>query len=300
MSVQYRVQHRTTFSYASDVTLSQQLLRLVPRATPTQIVDNSVILIDPTPMARRTRIDYFGNLLTRISIQEPHRRLSVQASSTVTIDAPPPPELESSPRWEFVRAEMRKPATHDAATAAGFCFPSPYIDVPPAITVLVHDLFVPEAPVLAATMALTQRIYKEFTYEGGVTDIWTPVKKVLELRKGVCQDFAHLQIAALRAIGLPARYVSGYLLTHPEPGKPRLIGADESHAWLSLWVPGLGWVDFDPTNNSMPSNEHIVLGWGRDYGDVSPIKGFIVGGGAHKLKVSVDVAPIAQAVASSS
>ncbi|MGH1361400.1 MAG: transglutaminase family protein [Burkholderiaceae bacterium] len=292
MSYQYRVQHSTTYSYEADVSLSQQLLRLTPRESAHQAVDGATILIDPSPVMRQTNTDFFGNHITRLALQEPHRRLSIQASSTITITPPAPIALEQTDPWEQVLAAVRKPVTHEAGTAAGFCFPSPYVDVPSNIGELVNDLFAPGRPLLEAVMALTNRIYTDFTYRGGVTDIWTPVATVLNKKQGVCQDFAHLQIAALRSLGLPAKYVSGYLLTHPPEGKPRLIGADESHAWLSVWLPGLGWVDFDPTNNSMPGHEHILLAWGRDYGDVSPIKGFIVGGGAHKLKVSVDVAPL--------
>jgi transglutaminase-like putative cysteine protease len=141
-------------------------------------------------------------------------------------------------------------------------------------------------------MELTSRIHRDFKYQGGVTDVSTPVLEVLETRRGVCQDFAHLQIACLRSLGLPARYVSGYLLTHPPPGKPKLAGADESHAWLAVWCPELGWVDFDPTNNQIPNLEHITVAWGRDYGDVSPVSGFIFGGGEHEVAVAVDVMPV--------
>lgn len=294
MSHTYKVQHKTTFSYERDVTLSQQLLRLTPRESANQQVLSPSVLIDPPPMVRHQSNDYFGNQLIRMSLQESHRRLAIHANSTIVVNPPDAFDLELSAPWETVVDAVRKPLTRDAALAAGFCFPSPYVDVPSGINELIHDIFTPERPILSAAMALTSRIYTEFAYRGGVTDIWTPVKTVLEKRQGVCQDFAHLQIAAIRSLGLPVRYVSGYLLTHPAPGEPRLVGADESHAWLSVWTPDLGWVDFDPTNNSIPRHEHILLAWGRDYGDVSPIKGFIVGGGAHKLKVSVDVAPADQ------
>jgi len=294
MTFTYKVQHKTTFSYQSDVMLSQQLLRLSPRESANQRVLSPSVLIDPPPMVRQQSNDYFGNLLIRVSLQEPHRRLAIHANSTIVVAPPKPFEPDQSAPWETVVDAVRKPLTREAALAAGFCFPSPYVDVPPNIGELIHDIFTPARPILSAAMALTSRIYTDFNYRGGVTDIWTPVRTVLDKRQGVCQDFAHLQIAALRSLGLPVRYVSGYLLTHPAPGKPRLVGADESHAWLSVWTPDRGWVDFDPTNNSMPHHEHILLAWGRDYGDVSPIKGFIVGGGAHKLKVSVDVAPIAE------
>ncbi|MFK7965503.1 MAG: transglutaminase N-terminal domain-containing protein [Burkholderiaceae bacterium] len=293
MSFTYKVQHKTSFSYQSNVTLSQQLLRLSPRESANQRVDSQSVLIDPSPMVRQQRNDYFGNQLIRVALQEPHRRLAIHANSTITVNPPDALDPEQSMPWESVLEAVRKPVTRDAALAAGFCFPSPYVDVPAGIGELTADVFTPGRPILSAVMALTTRIYSEFNYRGGVTDIWTPVSSVLEKRQGVCQDFAHLQIAAIRALGLPVRYISGYLLTHPAPGKPRLVGADESHAWLSVWSPEQGWIDFDPTNNSMPRHEHILLAWGRDYGDVSPIKGFIVGGGSHEIKVSVDVAPVA-------
>lgn len=292
MNITYRVQHRTTFNYVSDVSLSQQLLRLTPRNTAQQTVLADTILVEPAPVVRRTSRDWFGNETNFVSVQEVHRRLIVHASSSVQVQQPDWPSLDSGEGWEATRHAVDYPESDEAVRAAAFCFPSPYVDIAPGVAALVDDLFTPRRPLLEATMALTQRIFETFEYRGGVTDVWTPVATVLENRQGVCQDFAHLGIACLRSIGLPARYMSGYLLTRPPPGKERLVGADESHAWMSVWLPDFGWIDFDPTNGLMPGCEHIVLGWGRDYGDVSPINGFILGGGAHELKVSVDVAPI--------
>lgn len=290
---QYKVQHTTSFSYGSAVTLSQQLMRLTPRRSARQEMHGSTILIEPSPEIRSVSTDYYGNETTYVSIQEPHDRLVIGASSTVQVTPPFMPVLTATTPWQQLAQIMRAPATQPSLDAVQFCFPSPHVDIPVSVGELIEDIFTPERPVLDAVMALTTRIYQNFTYKGGVTDVHTSVSDVLANRQGVCQDFAHLQLACLRYLGLPARYVSGYLVTHPAPGETKMIGADESHAWISVWTPELDWVDFDPTNNLMPSNEHVILGWGRDYADVSPVNGFIVGGGGeHKLSVQVDVTPI--------
>jgi transglutaminase-like putative cysteine protease len=174
-----------------------------------------------------------------------------------------------------------------------FAFGSPYIALDREARDYALPSFTAGRPILEAAMDLTSRIFEDFEYQGGVSDVSTPVRQVLKMRKGVCQDFAHLEIACLRSIGLAARYVSGYLLTHPPPGQRKLVGSDASHAWLAVWAGELGWIDLDPTNNAMPDSEHITVAWGRDYGDVSPMNGFIIGGGAHTVTVGVDVAPAA-------
>lgn len=267
-------------------------MRLTPRDTNTQQVLAHTLLVEPAPVVMTRSSDYFGNINNYASVQEPHTKLSIKASSTIRVAPLPPPVLADSAPWESIRSAMRSPDIGHAVDAAQFCFPSPHIDIPATVSELTHDLFTPGRPILEAVMSLTTRIYSDFSYQGGVTDIRTPVSEVLTSRQGVCQDFAHLQLACLRYLGLPGRYVSGYLLTHPAPGEKKLVGADESHAWISVWTRENGWVDFDPTNNLIPSNEHIVLGWGRDYADISPINGFIVGGGTHQLEVSVDVSPV--------
>jgi transglutaminase-like putative cysteine protease len=180
----------------------------------------------------------------------------------------------------------------DVLEAYQFAFESPYAATSDAVHAYALESFVPARPILEAAMDLTARIHRDFEYRGGVSDVSTPVADVLSMRQGVCQDFAHLEIACLRSFGLPARYVSGYLLTRPPEGREKLVGSDASHAWLAVWAGADGWVDFDPTNDMIPGVEHITLGWGRDYGDVSPINGFIVGGGAHQLTVAVDVNPV--------
>jgi transglutaminase-like putative cysteine protease len=228
-------------------------------------------------------------------VQEPHDRLLVHASARIDVGPRPPIAAQLSPPWEAViraLAGARDEATLDAYQ---FAFDSPYITVDDDVRAYALPSFTPDRPVLDAAIDLTARIFHEFTYEGGVTDVSTPVHEVLMQRRGVCQDFAHLQIACLRSLGLPARYVSGYLMTRPPEGQQKLVGADASHAWLSVWCPALGWVDFDPTNNLIPGDEHITLAWGRDYGDVSPINGMIIGGGSHEVAVAVDVVPAPQA-----
>jgi transglutaminase-like putative cysteine protease len=204
---------------------------------------------------------------------------------------PAPIDLGASEPWVETRELLAAADDDPLLQAFQFAFDSPYSVANDDIRDYALQSFVGDRPVLEAAMDLTSRIYDEFEYRGGVSDVSTPVRDVFAMRKGVCQDFAHLEIACLRSIGLAARYVSGYLLTHPPEGKEKLVGADASHAWLSVWSRSNGWVDFDPTNDVIPNVEHITIGWGRDYGDVSPINGFIVGGGAHQIAVAVDVNP---------
>lgn len=286
----YEVSHRTTIEYSAPVSLSQQLMRLTPRTTPQQLVDQHSMLVEPAPSTRLEQDDYFGNRLTFLTLRDPHKRLVVHARSTVRVG--PARTLADGVPWDRVAALMRAPDGPTAARASLFAFRSPYVDLPATADELTRDLFTAQRPLLDAVRALTGRINREFRYQGGLTDVWTPVETILAHRKGVCQDFAHLQIACLRRLGLPVRYVSGYLVTHPPPGQPKLVGADESHAWLSVWSPEVGWVDFDPTNDVLPGEEHVTIGWGRDYGDVSPMNGVIVGGGNHDVTVSVDVAQV--------
>lgn len=286
----YDVNHVTTFDYEQPVSVSHQLLRLTPRRGARQRVAKSTLLIEPAPAVRTQRLDFFANEVTYVTVSEPHERLTIHASSRIEVEPADESFLDLGPSWEEVAGTLRTPRALDAIEASQFCYPSPYIDFDAEITDYARRTFGPARALLPGVLELTARIFDDFTYEGGVTDVWTPVRDVFENRRGVCQDFAHLEIACLRSIGLAARYVSGYLLTKPPEGKERLIGADASHAWLSVYCPGLGWIDVDPTNNLLPTDEHIALAYGRDYGDVSPTTGVIVGGGAHRVSVSVDVA----------
>jgi len=288
----YDISHTTVFDYAQPVSVSHQLLRLTPRQHGRQRVLRSALIIEPAPATRTSRRDYFGNEVTHITVQEPHERLVIRAGSRVEVDPPNPSFLDFGVSWEDVANELRTLGQLDAIAASQFCFASPYVDVDERAFEYGARSFPAGAGLISSVLDLTARIHSEFVYEGGVTDVFTPVAEVLEKRKGVCQDFAHLQIACLRSLGLAARYVSGYLLTRPPEGRERLVGADASHAWLSVWCPPIGWIDVDPTNNVLPKDEHISLGWGRDYGDVSPTTGVIVGGGAHSVSVGVDVARV--------
>ena len=260
----YQVTHRTTFTYTQPVAISHHALRLTPRSHPRQSCLGSTLVIDPVPTVRSEGEDYFSNPLTHLTIQTPHSALMVEAQTLVDVVKPDPMHVDQSPPWDQVVQQLQGPTDSATLEAQQFMYDSPYITIDDDTYDFVHECFPPGRPILAGVMDLTSRIFREFTYEGGVTEVSTPVNDVLTARKGVCQDFAHLEIAALRSLGLPARYISGYVLTHPPEGKEKLIGADASHAWLSIWGPDLGWVDFDPTNNCIPSDEHITLAWGRD------------------------------------
>lgn len=288
----YDVRHETTFTYTQVVSISQHVLHLMPRETPRQKRLDFSLRVQPEPSQQSSSEDYFGNTVHYLTMQEPHERLCVESRSRIEVMTPEEPlALAAAPPWEEVAATLRASAP-ESFTAQPFAFDSPYVVSGSEPRAYALASFAPGRSILEAAMELTSRIFDEFEYQGGVSDVSTPVHRVLKMRKGVCQDFAHLQIACLRSLGLAARYVSGYILTHPAEGQVKLVGADASHAWLSLWAGDLGWIDFDPTNNSIPSTEHVTVGWGRDYGDVSPINGFIVGGGAHELAVGVDVIPV--------
>ena len=289
--MEYRVRHRTTYHYLQPVAQSQHLLHLAPRATPRQTVVETHIAVTPPPTRRTERLDAFGNLAEWVTLEDPHTMLEILAESRVTEAAGPPRDAARSVPWEAVRSALERPDGPDAAEAVEFLFDSPLVQ--PALDLSAYALasFPPGRPVLAGAIDLMGRIHADFRYDTTVTDATTPVDRVFEIRAGVCQDLAHVGIACLRAIGIPARYVSGYLLTMPPPGMPRLVGADASHAWFAAWCPPYGWVDFDPTNDVLPGTGHVTVAWGRDYGDVAPINGVVVGGRDHTIEVGVDVAP---------
>ena len=288
----FDVKHKNAFAYSQDVSISHHILHLVPRDTPRQALHNSTIIVDPAASLRLERRDFFGNPVTYLTVQEPHHLLKVLASSRVEVQPLGEFATTDSPPWETVVDQLRRDTTFEVLDAAQFSFDSPYAESTEDIYRYAQQSFTPGRPLLQATEALTAAIFNEFEYQGGVTDLSTPPQQVLSTRKGVCQDFAHLQLACLRSLGLPARYVSGYLLTKPPEGQERLVGADASHAWIAVWCPNVGWIDYDPTNNLLVNDEHVTLAWGRDYGDVSPIKGFMLGGGSHEITVEVDVAPV--------
>lgn len=291
----YRVIHETHYRYDSVVHLSQQLLHLTPRPCPYQQCEAHRIEVDPAPAERYEREDYFGNRIVHVALETPHSHLLVHAESVVSVK-PHAPAIDSfaALAWEQVRAQLQVPGSGPALDACQFAFESPFIRSSPALLEFAQASFGPGRSLVDALFELTQRIHDEFEFDPEATSVTTPLPQVLKERRGVCQDFAHLQIASLRALGLAARYVSGYILTTPPPGQPRLIGADASHAWVSVFVPDFGWIDVDPTNNLVPDTQHITLAWGRDFSDVSPLRGVILGGGEHELEVRVTVMPLAE------
>lgn len=291
--MRYRVRHRTTYDYPQEVSHSQHLLHLEPRATPRQTVERTALLVTPAPVERQRRLDAFGNAAEWLTLDERHTTLEILAESEVTVAAGAPPDAAASLSWEQVARRLEVPSGEEARGAVPFLFDSPFTWFTADLAGYARPSFAPGRPCLAAAIELMGRIHADFRYDTTVTDVSTPVDRVFALRAGVCQDLAHLAIACLRALGLPARYVSGYLLTHPPPGKEKLQGADASHAWFAVWAPPFGWVDLDPTNNLLPGDEHVTLAWGRDYGDVAPINGVVVGGGEHSVEVGVDVIPVA-------
>ena len=300
--MKYRVTHTTEFLYDAPVGLCHNEARLLPLELPHQKVLSATLKIEPSPHDRFERLDYFGNRTTYFSIQEPHESLLVTAVSEVQVDPPDPgghpaarlqeAGLFDSPEsrtWESVRDRLRSERSAAIIEAFQFSFDSPMVGVDEQLAAYARPSFPPGRPFDEAVQDLMQRIFREFKYDPEFSTIATPLDQVLEHRSGVCQDFAHLAIGCLRSLGLAARYVSGYIETVPPPGKQRLVGADASHAWFSVFAPGYGWLDFDPTNNQIPREQHITLARGRDYADVTPLKGVAFGGGQHKLRVAVDV-----------
>ncbi len=289
----YRITHRTTYEYSEAVTVSHHAARMAPRATAHQASEGFHLRIHPTPAVQSTRTDYFGNSVCVFSIQGLHRKLDVTVTSTVEIKLPPALDLILSPGYEEVRRLFLEPVSPQLCEAYQFVFDSLLVESRPEYAAYAMESFTPSTPVLQGVRDLTRRLHKDFKFDAKATTVATPLAEVWANKHGVCQDFAHMAIACLRSIGLPARYVSGYLRTKPPPGKPRLVGADQSHAWFSAYCPTTGWVDFDPTNDCLPGEEHPVVAFGRDFSDVSPLTGILTGGGKHVVRVGVDVEEIA-------
>lgn len=290
--MRYRVTHATTYAYDEIVSICHNELRLEPRATPRQRCVATVLEIEPTPAVLSTELDYFGNRASFFTVQEPHHRMLVTAKSELEVAAARQPQPEATPAWDDLRSALRQDTSAEGLAAFELSFESPLVPLSSAFAEFAGPSFPPGRPILDAVLDLTSRIHGEFEYRPGATSVTTPALAVLEQRHGVCQDFAHVEIACLRAWGLPARYVSGYIRTRPAPGRGRLVGADASHAWVSIWTGDAGWIDLDPTNDLIADDQHVTLAWGRDYGDVAPIKGVILGGGGHTVEVAVDVEPV--------
>jgi len=296
MTARYRITHQTCYQYDHMVSLSQQLLHVEPRPLDWQRVLSASLHIQPKPAQQHDQQDPFGNPCTRLELTQPHQALVISAEMQIEVLSRPRPGLDASLAWDEVVATCRyagRPQPH--LEVLPFRQESPHVRIKHEFARYAAGCFPAGRPVLAGARALMEQIHDEFTFDAEATQIGTPLMEVLERRRGVCQDFAHLMIACLRSLGLPARYVSGYLLTQPPPGQPRLIGADASHAWVSVWCPRTGWVDFDPTNRVIPDDQHITLAWGRDFSDVSPLRGVIIGGGSHQLEVEVTVMPLDEA-----
>jgi transglutaminase-like putative cysteine protease len=290
--MKYRLTHTSTYDYESPVVHARHLVRKRPRQLKSQMVEQFVLRSNPAAVWSAEEFDFYGNTVDVIELIEPHETLSVTATSLVTVSRteidPALPSLGHS--WEAASERIRADAGY--YDTWGLTMDSPF--VPRLLELREYGLstFEPGRSLLSAILELNERIYDEFTYDPEFSDIATPLVKVLREKRGVCQDFAHLTLGVLRSFGLAARYVSGYLETFPPEGKPRLVGADASHAWASVFVPDYGWLDLDPTNNLTPSERHITVAWGRDYSEVSPLRGVVHGGGKHTVNVSVDVAPV--------
>jgi transglutaminase-like putative cysteine protease len=290
-----RVIHETAYDYVPPVKTAQHMAHLKPRHDGQQQVLSHSLAITPAPAQQSETTDVYGNARAFFSLAAAHDELMVVADSVVSTRDEPEPQ-ESLP-WETVRERMRYHRKAAWDPASEFVFASPYVPRHENFLAYARPCFAPGRPLWEAASELMERIHHDFEYETEATDVSTPALAALELRKGVCQDFAHIMLGCLRSLGLPARYVSGYLLTQPPPGKPRLVGSDASHAWVSVYLPGEDraggvWADLDPTNDRMPGEDYVRLALGRDYSDVSPIRGVIHGGANHTLRVAVTVLPV--------
>jgi transglutaminase-like putative cysteine protease len=285
----YKIVHRTSYKYKYPVSVGNHVACLKPRSIRRHSLRQSELTIKPTPASITERLDYFGNHLCYFTVEEPHDELIVEARSEVVMEDRAASSPTHSPAWEEVAAALPRDQYPDVLEAYQFRFESPRIRLKEEFADYALQSFTPGRPFHEALLHLTARMHTDFRFDSKVTTVRTPIEEVFQKRRGVCQDFAHVEIACLRSINLAARYVSGYLRTYPPPGQPRLVGADASHAWVSCFCPGSGWLDVDPTNNVVPSDGHVTLAWGRDFGDVSPLHGLILGGGVHTLKVAVDL-----------
>jgi len=289
--MRYDVLHETIYNYERPVVLSQQLLHLTPRVVDFQRLGAHRIEVEPAPAETSTRDDYFGNPVTQIMLAAPHASLIVRSHSSVEVlprESPPAGEP-----WERVRDSLRRNNGETLLEPMQFLYESPHIEFFRDLAAYAEPSFGKGRDLLDAALDFTHRIHADFTFDPKATSVSTPLREVLAKRRGVCQDYAHFMTGCLRMLGLPARYVSGYIQTIPPPGKPRLIGADASHAWVSLYCGEAGWIDLDPTNDMLVGEQHITLGWGRDFSDVTPMRGVILGGGEQDLEVRVTVAPLA-------
>lgn len=290
--MRYRVRHITEYTYGAPVSLCYNMAHLLPRDTRNQRCLNQKIQINPPPVYQNEGEDYFGNQTFYFSIQEAHKKLVIDVSTDfeiVPMDAYQQQTLPAMTCGEL-RQLLSTPNTPELRMAKEYLLDSPQIRRSSELQAYAESTFHDDAPIIEAALNFTHKIFTEFKFDPNTTTVATPLEQVLKQRSGVCQDFAHLAIGCLRSVGIPARYMSGYLETLPPPGQEKLVGVDASHAWFAVFIPNLGWIEFDPTNDLMPSDQHIVTAWGRDYSDVTPLQGVIFeGGGSQQLAVSVDV-----------
>jgi transglutaminase-like putative cysteine protease len=293
--MRYEIIHRTIYKYQEPISVGHHLARLAPKNDGRQTLLWHGLDIDPAPSTMAGHTDYFGNRVLFFALHGSHKELVVTAHSRVIVNDPVIPDPLMTPPWETLRDGVRADELTPDAEAGEFSFPSPFIKPDPVFAKYALTSFIPGRAVLAAAIELNSRMFRDFKFDPKATDVATPILEAFKLRRGVCQDFAQIYIACLRSIGLPVRYVSGYLETLPPPGKPKMVGADASHAWVSVWCGAQnGWVDLDPTNNCLPSSRHISVAIGRDFGDVSPLRGVVYGSGDQELKVQVDVRPMSE------
>jgi transglutaminase-like putative cysteine protease len=298
--MKYRLRHTTSYSYSWAVDISYHMLHLALPELPRQRVKACTVTTSPSAGRLTEHVDHFGNRAAYLMLEESHTRFDVELRAEVEVDAFVPPDLKSTPAWEDIRDALAGDGFPAVVAENEFAHDSPLALPSGEAIQYALQSFTPGRPVLEAARELTGRIFRDFRYDPAATEIFTPVAAVMQKRAGVCQDFAHLQIAMLRGLGLAARYVSGYIRTlkagdAPGPGLPQtaLRGADASHAWLGVWCgPHFGWIDLDPTNNLICSDEHVVAAIGRDYGDISPVRGVVLGGGPHRIGVAVELLPL--------
>lgn len=292
--MRYRVKHTTEYEYSEPVTQCYNLAHMMPRTTRRQLCHHSRITVNPVSVSQARREDYFGNMTYHFEVQRPHKKLTISVVSDIeTSPQPIQQNFDFGISCAEALQQIQQSKKPDDLLAREFLLDSSLVQVSKAVHDYASESFQMDKPLLSCVMDLTSRIYNDFEYSPQSTTISTPLDEVLEKRKGVCQDFAHLQLACLRAMGYPAKYVSGYIETLPPPGKEKLVGADASHAWISVYSPAEGWVEFDPTNDTLATEQHIITAWGRDYFDVTPLKGIVFGGGEEpELRVSVDVSRV--------
>jgi transglutaminase-like putative cysteine protease len=292
MSQRYHVIHETLYRYASPVALSQHLLHLSPHDSAWQRVLHHHIEITPRPSEHESHADWFGNLTAWVAVIEPHEQLRLIAASTIEVEPQPVAGREApGPAWELVAQQLASFPPTTTLDVQEFMLASPCVPLLEDVRTWALVSFTEGRPLLDAARHLMHRLWREFEFDPEASNVSTPVAEIFQRRRGVCQDFSQLMLSALRSVGLSARYVSGYILTHPAPGKPRLIGADASHAWVQLWCPENGWVGFDPTNDQHPNLEHVVAAYGRDFSDVTPMRGVILGGASHEVEAHVTMMP---------